>query len=101
MSIKDFIKKSGVNTDGIVGLETKTSSKDLADAVLDHYKTTIFNISSIASDRIQNYLPKKFERRINSDYIGNDKKLKDIYKKITNVDEAFKKAEKELRSFVG
>jgi len=50
---------------------------------------------------MEEYTNRKLDRRLNSDYAGNDKKLKEIAKAIMNADLAIEKAYKEILKIVG
>jgi hypothetical protein len=78
-----------------------TANEALPKLVLDTLEKTLEGVSKDAAHLQRHYLLEKFTRRILSDYIGNEGKLKEIYKKVTNIRDQFDKAIKELEMEVG
>lgn len=73
------------------------ASSDTVMKVARSYTDTLRNLS-VAMEK---YANSKLDRRINSDYAGNDKKLTEIGKAIMNADRATEKAYKEILKIVG
>lgn len=63
----------------------------LHDIVLDQAVKMLTQISKQAAFLVKDYVPNKLTRRVMSDYIGNDKKLKEIGAAFVKLERDFEK----------
>ena len=104
---KDFkkaqklLKDNGYSPKAISESEIVTEAID-AKKVLDYYISTMKNIEKFgkyySSDKSK---VSKMERRMLSDYAGNDKKLKEIYKQLTNMANILDTEMTDLENIIG
>lgn len=71
------------------------------ETLIQHFTDTLEEISANVAGLKGDYIDRKFARRVQSDYIGNENKMREIYYAITEIKNGYKRSIQKLNSVVG